>query len=104
MKKTSRKGKITLSFIVICKSCLNREFSASLMCLLMLFVKKNSRENFRIFSNTLAHMAKVLKSNEVANYGIGLVARKSVIIVCDKVMVNQTRPRGYKTFFHAKLK
>ena len=31
--------KFTLSFIDIGKSCLNREFFTSLMCLLMLFVK-----------------------------------------------------------------
>ena len=36
--KTSRKGKITLSFIDIGKSCLSREFFTSLMCL-MLFAK-----------------------------------------------------------------
>ena len=34
--KPSRNGEITLSFIDIGKSCLNREFFTSLMCLLML--------------------------------------------------------------------
>ena len=37
--KSSRNGKITLSFISIGKSCLNREFFTSRMCLLMQFAK-----------------------------------------------------------------
>ena len=37
--KPSRNGKITLSFIDIGKSCLNREFLSSLICLLILFAK-----------------------------------------------------------------
>ena len=39
--KPSRNGKITLSFIDICKPCLNSEFFTSLhvICLLMLFAK-----------------------------------------------------------------
>ena len=37
--KPSRNGKITLSFIDIGKSCLNREFFTSLMCPSMLFAK-----------------------------------------------------------------
>ena len=37
--KPSRNGKITLSFIDIGKSCLNREFLLSLICLLILFAK-----------------------------------------------------------------
>ena len=37
--KPSRNGKITLSYIDIGKSCLNREFFTSLMCLLMKFAK-----------------------------------------------------------------
>ena len=39
--KPSRNGRITLSFIDIVKSCLSREFFTSLICLLMLFAKKN---------------------------------------------------------------
>ena len=37
--KPSQYGKITLSFIVIGKSCLSRDFFTSLICLLMLFTK-----------------------------------------------------------------
>ena len=37
--KPSRYGKITFSFIGIGKSCLNREFFASLICLLKQFAK-----------------------------------------------------------------
>ena len=37
--KPSRYGKITLSFIDKGKSCLNREFVTSLICILMLFTK-----------------------------------------------------------------
>ena len=47
--KPTRNGKITLSFIDICKSCLNREFVTSLMCLLMLFAKMKYSRNFRIY-------------------------------------------------------
>ena len=39
--KPSRNGKITLSFIDIGKSCLNRGFFTSLVCLLKLFAKIN---------------------------------------------------------------
>ena len=38
-KKTSRNGKITLSFINVGKFCRSCEFFTSLMCLLMLFAK-----------------------------------------------------------------
>ena len=37
--KTSRNGKITLSFNDIGKSCLSRDFFTSLICLLLLFAK-----------------------------------------------------------------
>ena len=37
--KPSRYGKITLTFIDIGKSCISREFSTTLICLLMLFAK-----------------------------------------------------------------
>ena len=48
--KPSRNGKITLSFIDIGKSCLNREFFTSLIILLMQLSKIKSCENFRNYS------------------------------------------------------
>ena len=36
--------------VVICKPCLSGEFFTSLICRLILFAKKKSRENFRIYS------------------------------------------------------
>ena len=51
--KPSRNGKITLSFIYIGKSCLSGKFIISLICLLMVFAKKNYHENFRIYSMML---------------------------------------------------
>ena len=44
--KTSRNGKITLSFTDIGKSCLSRKFFKSLICLLMIFAKIKLSRNF----------------------------------------------------------
>ena len=41
---------ITLSFTDIFKSCPSRKFIALQLCYSMLFAKKNSRENFQIYS------------------------------------------------------
>ena len=46
----SRNGDITLSFTDLGESCHIREFLTSQICLLTLFAKANSRENFRIYS------------------------------------------------------
>ena len=51
--KPSRNGKITLSFIEIGKSCLNREFFTSLICLLMLFAKIKFSRKFPNLQNVL---------------------------------------------------
>ena len=48
--KPSRKGKITLSFTDISKSCLSREFFTSLICLLMIFAKSKILAKFSEFT------------------------------------------------------
>ena len=63
--KPSRSGKITLPFIDIGESCLNREFFTSQMCLLMLFAKiKFSRKfpNLQYF-----YFAVILAMRNVQN-------------------------------------
>ena len=49
--KSSRNGKINLSFIDIGKSCLSREFFTSLICLLMLFAIGKTRA--KMFESTV---------------------------------------------------
>ena len=48
--KSLRNGEITLSFTDIGKSCPSSEFLPSQVCLLALFRKKYSHENFWIYS------------------------------------------------------
>ena len=48
--KYSQNGKITLSFTDIGKSCPSCKFKTSLICILTLFAKINSWENFQIYS------------------------------------------------------
>ena len=64
--KPSGNGKITLSFIDIGKSCLNREFLSSLICLLILFAKiKFSRKfpNLQYLLCCLQHTCPEIRSD-----------------------------------------
>ena len=77
--KPSRNGKITLSFIYIGKSCLNREFFASLMCLLMLYAKiKLSQKfpNLHVQYKNLSYKSLLSNSSECALIGNGGPKRK----------------------------
>ena len=56
--KPSRNSKFSLLFSDTCKSCLSRELWASQICLLTLFAKINSRENFRIYSMSVCSLMK----------------------------------------------
>ena len=58
--KSSRNAEITLSFTYICKSCPSREFLASQMCLLMLFVKIKLSRKFSDLQYSLLFPWKVL--------------------------------------------
>ena len=73
--KPSRNGKITLSFIYIGKSCLNREFFTSLICLLMLFAK------IKFSESTVVRLEKLVPSHKI---GTTIIAM-SVIPIRDLV-------------------
>ena len=64
--KPLRNGRITLSFIDIGKSCLSREFFTSLICLLMLFAKKN--------------LAKISESTVIFILGLLLVKHYNALL------------------------
>ena len=57
-----------LSFTDIGKSCPSRDFLTSQICILTLFAKIKSRENFRIYSNVKA-LSFVIQTHPTSFFG-----------------------------------